>query len=59
MIGTPNEQRRKIREQLKYELALPEIPKKKRNKSKMSLPSTRAKWLSNPKNLKPEGEKPL
>jgi hypothetical protein len=59
MIGNLNDKRRKIREQLKYELALPEIPKKKRNKPFFSLPSTRQKFLDNPRKSKRAGEKPL
>jgi hypothetical protein len=59
MIGTPNDQRRKIREQLRYELALPETPKKKCVKPLLGLSSTRSKFLQNPRKSKQPGEKPL
>lgn len=55
---TKEDQRDKIRSQLLYELSSPEIPKKSEDKSTVGL-SKKAKFLKNPNNLKPKGEKPL
>ncbi len=52
----------KIRSQLLFEFNNPKIPIKREDKSHIGLyklPSKRSKFLSNPKNIKPKGEKPL
>jgi hypothetical protein len=55
---TKEDQRDKIRSQLFYELGLPETPKIVKDKSTVGL-SKRDRFLKNPNNLKPKGEKPL
>ena len=55
---TKEDKRDKIRSQLFYELGLPEIPKRIKDKSTFGL-SKKAKFLKNLNNLKPKGEKPL